>query len=64
MFYGVNLLNNEPIVIKVLKPQEQYGIFKATEREVKVLQTLNGQNNIIKLIDAYRHSDSQNMSLV
>lgn len=52
---GVNLANNEFCVLKILKPvkiERQY-------REIKILQTLYGGPNIVKLYDILRDQKTQ-----
>lgn len=50
VFQGVNIGNNEPCVIKILKPVRTEKIY----RETKILQTLYGGPNIVKLYDVLR----------
>lgn len=50
MFEGVNIMNNEKCVIKVLKPVKK----KKIKREIKILQNLAGGPNIISLLDVVR----------
>jgi len=50
VFQGVNVDNNEACVIKILKPVRQEKIY----RETKILQTLFGGPNIVKLYDVLR----------
>lgn len=50
VFEGINVLNDEPCVIKVLKPVKMKKIY----REVKILQNLTGGPNIIGLLDVVR----------
>ncbi|KAK6458015.1 casein kinase II, alpha subunit cell cycle control, cell division, chromosome partitioning [Scheffersomyces xylosifermentans] len=50
VFQGVNVLNDEPCVIKVLKPVKLKKIY----REVKILQNLTGGPNVIGLLDIVR----------
>ena len=60
VFEGANLKNNEKCVIKILKPvriEKQY-------REVKILQTLYGGPNIVKLYDILREPCTKTPSLV
>lgn len=50
VFHGVNLTNNQDCVLKVLKPVK----IERSFREIKILQTLYGGPNIIKLFDVLR----------
>lgn len=50
VFAGVNALNQEKCVIKVLKPVKK----KKIKREIKILQNLTGGPNIIGLLDVVR----------
>ena len=55
VFQGVNLSNNEPCVLKILKPIKIERHF----REIKILQTLYGGPNIVKLYDVLRDQNTQ-----
>lgn len=60
VFEGANLNNNEKCVIKILKPvriEKQY-------REVKILQTLYGGPNVVKLYDILRDPATKTPALV
>ena len=50
VFEGINIVNNEKCVIKVLKPVKK----KKIKREIKILQNLAGGPNIISLLDVVR----------
>ena len=50
VFEGINIVNNEKCVIKVLKPVKK----KKIKREIKILQILSGGPNIISLLDVVR----------
>lgn len=50
VFEGMNILNDEPCVIKVLKPVKMKKIY----REVKILKNLTGGPNVIGLLDIVR----------
>jgi casein kinase II subunit alpha len=50
VFEGVNIMNNEKCVIKVLKPVKK----KKIKREIKILQNLAGGPNIVSLLDVVR----------
>ena len=50
VFEGINVMNNEKCVIKVLKPVKK----KKIKREIKILQNLSGGPNVIQLLDIVR----------
>jgi casein kinase II subunit alpha len=50
VFEGINVVNNERCVVKVLKPVKK----KKIKREIKILQILSGGPNIIALLDVVR----------
>lgn len=50
VFEGMNMINDEPCVIKVLKPVKMKKIY----REVKILKNLTGGPNVIGLLDIVR----------
>lgn len=60
VFEGINVLNDEPCVIKVLKPVKMKKIF----REVKILKNLTGGPNVIGLLDIVRDEQSKIPALV
>lgn len=60
MYEGINTLNNERIVIKILKPVKKSKI----RREIKILQTLRGGVNIINLIDVVRDPMTKTPALI
>lgn len=60
VFEGVNIVNNEECVIKVLKPVKK----KKIKREIKILQNLAGGPNVIALLDVVRDPCSKTPSLV
>lgn len=60
VFQGVNVLNDEPCVIKVLKPVKLKKIY----REVKILQNLTGGPNVIGLLDIVRDDQSKIPALI
>lgn len=60
VFDGVNVLNNEPCVIKVLKPVKMKKIY----REVKILKNLTGGPNIVGLLDIVRDPQSKIPALI
>lgn len=59
-FEGINILNGQKVVIKILKPVHPHKI----QREIKILQTVRGGPNIPKIIDIIRDSASRTPSLV
>jgi casein kinase II subunit alpha len=52
VFEGINVVNYQKCVIKVLKPVKK----KKIKREIKILQNLSGGPNIIALLDVVRDS--------
>src|SRR3954469_7324259 len=52
VFEGINVVNYQKCVIKVLKPVKK----KKIKREIKILQNLAGGPNIVALLDAVRDS--------
>jgi casein kinase II subunit alpha len=50
VFSGINAVNQQECVIKVLKPVKK----KKIKREIKILQNLTGGPNIIGLLDVVR----------
>ncbi|CDW71309.1 casein kinase ii subunit [Stylonychia lemnae] len=60
VYEGVNLRNNQKCVVKILKPVRTEKIF----REIKILQTLFGGPNIVKLYDVVKDSVSNTPSLI
>ncbi|EGV65517.1 Casein kinase II subunit alpha' [Yamadazyma tenuis] len=60
VFEGVNVVNDEPCVIKVLKPVKMKKIY----REVKILKNLTGGPNVIGLLDIVRDEHSKIPALV
>lgn len=60
VFQGVNVLNDEPCVVKVLKPVK----IKKIYREVKILQNLTGGPNVIGLLDIVRDEQSKIPALI
>ncbi|KAG0174482.1 Casein kinase II subunit alpha [Apophysomyces sp. BC1034] len=60
VFEGINALNGEKCVIKVLKPVKK----KKIKREIKILQNLTGGPNIIGLLDIVRDQQSRVPSLI
>jgi len=60
VFDGMNVVNNERCVVKILKPVKK----KKIKREIKILQNLTGGPNIISLLDIVRDHQSKTPSLV
>ncbi|CUM62695.1 uncharacterized protein PRCAT00000251001 [Priceomyces carsonii] len=60
VFQGVNILNDEPCVIKVLKPVKMKKIY----REVKILKNLTGGPNVVALLDIVRDDQSKIPALI
>jgi len=60
VFEGVDMSNEETIVIKVLKPVSK----KKIKREVKILRNLTGGPNIISLLDVVQDGPSRSNSLI
>ena len=60
VFEGVNIVNDEKCIIKVLKPVKK----KKIKREIKILQNLAGGPNIVALLDVVRDPSSKIPSLI
>lgn len=60
VFQGLNIVNNQPCVIKVLKPVK----IKKIYREVKILQNLTGGPNVVALLDLVRDAHSKIPALI
>ncbi|KAM9924715.1 hypothetical protein OXX80_011138 [Metschnikowia pulcherrima] len=60
VFEGVNVRNDEPCVIKVLKPVKMKKIF----REVKILKNITGGPNVVALLDIVRDANSKIPALI
>lgn len=60
MFEGINVVNYQKCVIKVLKPVKK----KKIKREIKILQNLAGGPNVVALLDVVRDSQSKTPSLI
>ena len=60
VFKGINILNYEEAVIKMLKNPQSPKVC----REVKILKTLNGLNNTPKFYDIVQDYGSQTISLI
>jgi casein kinase II subunit alpha len=59
VFEGINVVNYQKCVIKVLKPVKK----KKIKREIKILQNLSGGPNIVALLDVVRDSQVNPTSL-
>ena len=60
MFEGINVVNYQKCVIKVLKPMKK----KKIKREIKILQNLSGGPNVVALLDVVRDAQSKTPSLI
>jgi len=60
VFEGINVTNNEKVVIKILKPVKK----KKIKREIKILENLRGGPNIITLLDVVKDPVSRTPALV
>lgn len=60
VFEGINIVNDEKCIIKVLKPVKK----KKIKREIKILQNLAGGPNIVALLDVVRDPSSKIPSLI
>jgi casein kinase II subunit alpha len=60
VFEGINTLNSEKCIVKILKPVKK----KKIKREIKILQGLCGGTNIIQLRDICRDPHSKVPSLI
>ncbi len=60
MFEGINIVNEEKCIIKVLKPVKK----KKIKREIKILQNLAGGPNVVTLLDVVRDPSSKIPSLI
>merc|ERR1711964_438961 len=60
VFQGINVINYQECVIKVLKPVKK----KKIKREIKILQNPSGGPNIIGLLDVVRGQQSKTPSLI
>lgn len=58
VFEGINVVNYQKCVIKVLKPVKK----KKIKREIKILQNLSGGPNIVALLDVVRDSQVNHSS--
>jgi casein kinase II subunit alpha len=60
VFKGVDMVNNEQCVIKVLKPVAA----KKINREIKILRNLTGGPNVVTLLDVVRDPAARYHSLI
>ena len=60
VFEGINIVNYQKCVIKVLKPVKK----KKIKREIKILQNLSGGPNVVALLDVVRDPQSKTPSLI
>jgi len=60
VFEGVDMVNNERCIIKVLKPVAA----KKVNREIKILRNLTGGPNVVALLDVVRDSAARYHSLI
>ena len=60
VFDGVSLSTQQKVIIKILKPVKKSKI----KREVHILRTLSGKNNVIRLLDLVRDSPTKTPSLI
>ncbi|CEJ89063.1 Putative Casein kinase II, alpha chain (CK II alpha subunit) [[Torrubiella] hemipterigena] len=60
VFEGINVVNYQKCVIKVLKPVKK----KKIKREIKILQNLAGGPNVVALLDVVRDAQSKTPSLI
>ena len=60
VFEGVDILKNQKVIVKMLKPTKQERI----EREIMILQKVQGHPNVQKLIDIVREENSKIISYI
>ena len=60
VYEGININNDQKVVIKVLKPVKK----KKIKREIKILQNLKGGPNIVKLLDVVRDPSSKSPCII
>jgi casein kinase II subunit alpha len=60
VFEGINMVNGEKCIVKVLKPVKKRKI----KREIKILQCIAGGPNVIQLLDIVRDEQSKTPSLI
>lgn len=59
VFEGINVVNYQKCVVKVLKPVKK----KKIKREIKILQNLAGGPNVVALLDVVRDSQVRTLFL-
>lgn len=57
VFEGINVVNYQKCVVKVLKPVKK----KKIKREIKILQNLAGGPNVVALLDVVRDSQVRHL---
>ncbi|PIA15889.1 Pkinase-domain-containing protein [Coemansia reversa NRRL 1564] len=60
VFEGINIVNDKPCVIKVLKPVKK----KKIKREIQIMQNLSGGPNVVQLYDVVRDPQSKTPALI
>merc|ERR1712080_290573 len=60
VFEGINISNNDKVVIKILKPVKK----KKIKREIKILENLRGGPNVITLLDVVKDPVSRTPALI
>ena len=60
VYEGINVNNDQRVVIKVLKPVKK----KKIKREIKILQNLKDGPNIVKLVDIVRDPSSKSPCII
>ena len=60
VYEGINVNNDEKVVIKILKPVKK----KKIKRELKILQNLKNGPNIVKLLDVVRDPSSKSPCII
>merc|ERR1712179_518555 len=60
VFEGINITNNDKVVVKILKPVKK----KKIKREIKILENLRGGPNIISLLDVVKDPVSRTPALI
>jgi casein kinase II subunit alpha len=60
VFEGINIVDKERVIIKVLKPVKK----KKIKREIKILQNIAGAPNVVALLDVVRDPISKTPSLI
>merc|ERR1712179_383763 len=60
VFEGINITNNDKVVVKILKPVKK----KKIKREIKILENLRGGANIITLLDVVKDPVSRTPALI